>query len=256
MNSHMTRRDVIREIVERDRQKTGLTEEIVRKEARQLHEFACDHFGTWDTALRYAGIDIRRRKSLHAYSRDGATKEIRRICVNGCSLLAARNQRRDRRLYNAALQYFGSWKAALQATGIDPKHAYLPSKPRKYDKQKIIAELQQRHQAGLPLRWTEVCLENRAMATATKCAFGSWSRALAAAGIQPEPYRVASGRRWDKERVISQIRERQREQKPLTYCAVRRDHARLVSAARGYFGSWDAALEAAGVQSDGCQPGG
>jgi len=209
-----------------------------------------DIAGFGDTALRYAGFDTRRIKTLHAYSREGVTKEIRRMCLSGYGLSAARNQRRDRRLYRAAIQHFGTWKAALQAAGIDPKHAHLASKPRQLDKQKILQALQQRHQAGQSLCWNEVCLENHAMATAAKHAFGGWCKALVAAGIEPEPRRVTSGRKWDKERVIAQIQERQRQGKPLTYSAVRRDHPGLTQAARRYFGRWRAALEAAGIVSE------
>ena len=56
----MTREDVIRRIVELDLQDQGLSAEFVQRNARQLHAAACEHFGTWDTALQYAGVGVRR----------------------------------------------------------------------------------------------------------------------------------------------------------------------------------------------------
>jgi hypothetical protein len=32
----------------------------VQREVQDLYESACEHFGTWDTALRYAGVDFQR----------------------------------------------------------------------------------------------------------------------------------------------------------------------------------------------------
>ncbi len=245
----MLRRDVIREIVERDRQKKGLAEETVLHDAKELHEAACGYFGTWNTALRYAGVDRRRLDALNAYSRDGVTKELHRLCVYGYNLSAARNMRRDRRLYYAAVQHFGDWTEALEAAGIDSAHVHTTAKPRRHDKQRIIEALQQRHHAGLSFSWGQVCRQNHALATAAKNAYGSWRRALVAAGIQPEPRRAPARRKWNKERVISQIQERHRQHKPLTYTATRRDNGGLICAAKQYFGRWNAALEAAGVVS-------
>jgi len=246
----MLRRDVIRAIVERDRERTGLTEEVVLKEARVLYAAACKHFGTWETALRYAGVDFRYLKPRCDYSRDRVLGAIRKLCISGYSLSARHNMRRDRQLYRAALRHFGSWRQALEAAGIDLRHAHINAKPRQHDKKQIIETLQQRHRDGLTLCWSEVCLKNRAVATAAKNTFGSWSKALAAAGIAPEPHRVAFGDRWDKEHIVARIQERQRQGMAVSYVAVNKDHPALVSAARRLFGNWSRALQAAGIASE------
>ncbi len=242
----MSRQDVIREIVERDRQKLGLTEEIVMKEARVLYGTACQHFGTWGTALRYAGVDTRRLAARHGYSKDRVIRTLRKRCTTGYSLSAKRNMRRESRLYRAALRHFGTWRQALEAAGIDARYAHLVSKPRRLDRKKILEALRQRYQAGRTLVWRVVCLENRAFATAVKNAFGSWRKALIAAGIPPEVGR-ATDEGWDKQRVVAEIRERQRQNKPLTCRGVGRDHAALLSAAKRHFGQWTTALEVAGI---------
>lgn len=52
--------------------------------------------------------------------------------------------------------------------------------------------------------------------------------------------------KWTKERILEEIHRRHAEGKPLNAQAVVADEERLVGAARRHFGSWQAAIEAAG----------
>ena len=56
--------------------------------------------------------------------------------------------------------------------------------------------------------------------------------------------------KWSKELVIAAIRRRHAGGLPLNYQAVVCDNEKLAGAARRYFGSWDAALAAAGHDPD------
>jgi hypothetical protein len=51
----ISREEVIRRIVECEMQGQSLTEENVLQDVPDLHQAACERFGTWDTALEYAG---------------------------------------------------------------------------------------------------------------------------------------------------------------------------------------------------------
>ena len=148
-------------------------------------------------------------------------------------------------IYEAARHHFGSWRRALKAAGVDLKHVRLPKGPRKLDKDQIIRDLLERHEAGLSMKCTEVCLENRALATAAMNAFHSWGRALAAAGLGPA--QPEGGKKWNKEKIISAIKARHQAGKPCNYMAARKDESALVSAARRYFGNWRNALVVAGM---------
>lgn len=255
----MSREDVIRQIVERDVQKLGLTEELVAREAPELYAAACEFFGIWTTALRYAGISGRRAKNRRTSGRmargrrivinfesgpELVIKEIRRICLTGYDLSASRNVRRDRRLYEAARRNFGSWQRALIAAGLNLEHVRLPTKPRRFNRNELIDQLRQRHETGQTLVWHKVCLENRTFSTAVKTAFGSWKRALIAAGLADESNN-GSGSKWDLPRILDAIRRRQNEGKSLQCSHVRKETAALVSAARRYFRTWDEAVAAA-----------
>ena len=241
----MKREDVIRQIVKRECQKQGLTEKTVLQEDKTLHGSACEHFGTWDTALQYAGVEANRLTAVRVYGRNEVIRQIHKLCVGGYSVEGPRVMQRDRRLYRAAIEHFGRWTDALEATGIDPANVCPTPKTRPPDKQKMIEDLRQRHESGLTLIWSEVCLENRVGAARIKHAFGSWGKALAAAGLSPALYRVNRSDRWTTQEVISAIQERVRQKKPLTCAAVLGEKPALVREARRHFGRWRSALEAA-----------
>ena len=247
----MLRRDVIRKIVERDCQKKELEEDMVIMDAKSLHEAACKHFGTWDTALRYAGLGARHLRGVqYSHSREQVVGKLRKLCISGYSLLAKHNMHRDYKLYRAAMHYFGCWKDALEAAGIDYRNIRLKIKPRRHDKQKIIEKLRERHNAGLSVMWRDVCLENRVLALAAKQAFGSWSKAMVAAGIWAAGRSVIYNKRWDAQKVITQIQERHRQNRTLIRKVVCKDDPSLVYAAKRYFRQWHAALKAAGIVSE------
>lgn len=246
----MTREEIIRRIVSRDMKQVGLTEEVVRQEAEDLYAAACDHFGTWKTALTYAGVTPNRTCRRQEYSRDDVLQKIRTLCMSGYDLSSAHNLKRDRRLYEAAHQHFGTWRKALIAAGINLKLAFLRSGPRKHNKKKLLEAIKQRHTAGQSLIWGEICMENRQFASAIKSAFGSWRKALIAAGIDPAPHRNHSNKQWDHARVIAAIRQRQQERKSLKHADVRREFGALANAGQRYFGSWCEAVRAAGLNED------
>ena len=55
----MSREAVIRRIVQREVRTSGLTEDAVRRDEPELYQTACTLFGAWETALQYAGINLR-----------------------------------------------------------------------------------------------------------------------------------------------------------------------------------------------------
>jgi len=241
----MTREDVIRHIVEREAQRQPLDEEAICSSVRDLHAAAIEHFGLWETALRYAGV--RKASSARQYSSIAVIQSIRRICREGYDLSGRRNKARDRRLYDAAIRHFGTWRRALTAAGIDLNGTAGFSKSLRNRKRRIVRAIHARQTQRLSLVWTDVCLENRALAIAAKSVYGNWPRALAAAERSIVEGALTSTQRWTKERVIQEIRRRSDNRHSLKYNAARGENAALVAAARRHFGSWGQALAAAGV---------
>ncbi len=183
----MSREAIIRQIVDRDLANKDLSEESIRKRESALYEIACDEFGSWETALEYAGVDVRSScRTDEKWTIERVQQQLRRLCTTGYDLNAHSNRDRNQALYRAALHYFGSWRAALAGSGINLANVYR-RRPKNLDRETMVLWLKERQTAGQSLVWTEVCLENRAYALAIRRAFRSWRKALVAAGlIDPE----------------------------------------------------------------------
>ena len=244
MKTTMSREEVIRGIVERDLKRQQLTEEAVLEDAPDLHQSACAQFGAWETALRYAGINVRRLEAHHRYTADRVIRSVQSYCRSRNSLTAIAVRRHEYRLYSAACRHFGTWRKALQAAGVDVTRL-RSAKARPHDKQKVVEDLRQWQSAGHSLHFRDILLENHALAIVARDVFGSWQRVMAAlAEAPPSPARP---QKWDPPRVIEAIRKRQQEGKSLRHTAVYYEDQAVLSAARRHFGSWHAALVAAGV---------
>ena len=100
----------------------------------------------------------------------------------------------------------------------------------------MIQEIQRRHQQGLTL--VSSCPEIRALTSAAERQFGSWSRALEVAGVEPNM------QRWSKRRVIEEI-QRQYHEEPRKLPRWRHTYLQVI--ARRFFDGWADALAAAGV---------
>jgi hypothetical protein len=130
-------------------------------------------FGSWNNALRAAGITKQVPKKLHK-SRLGTLRSLRDVV-----------ETRPRAaippvLKSQAAHYFGSLRSALAALKTDER---LLSG---WSKQKIITTLFRMHRAKESLSsWRARC-EVPALARAAQNYFGSWRNALHAAGIDPD----------------------------------------------------------------------
>ena len=183
----MIREAIIRKIVERDVAGESLREEDVRRDDELLHAAAIDDFAAWETALEYAGVDTRPSRLGRGGDRRVLTKSrvqqrLRRLCTTGYDLGAKLNRSRNRQLYDAALRYHGSWRAALTAAGINLANVSR-RRPDHFDRETMILWLRQRQAAGQTLAYTEVCLQYRDKALAIRRRFRSWKKALEAAGL-------------------------------------------------------------------------
>ena len=129
-------------------------------------------FGSWNNALRAAGITKQVPKELHK-SRLGTLRSLRDVV-----------ETRPRAaippvLKSQAAYYFGSLRNALAALKTDER---LLSG---WSKQKIITTLLRMHRAKESLSSWKARCEVPALASAARNYFGSWRNALHAAGIDP-----------------------------------------------------------------------
>jgi hypothetical protein len=129
-------------------------------------------FGSWNNALRAAGITKQVPTTLHK-SRLGTLRSLRDV-IEKSSKAAI-----PPALKSQAVYYFGSLRNALAALKTDER---LLSG---WSKQKIIATLLRMQRAKESLSSWKARCEVPALASAARAYFGSWRNALHAAGIDP-----------------------------------------------------------------------
>jgi hypothetical protein len=143
-------------------------------------------------------------------------------------------------LYQAGKRIFGAWRNAVQAAGIAPARAVTTEQ---WPPAKILMVIRNLSRRPRPL--SKVQLERRYghMVSAARRVFGSWSKAVVAAGVDPTKLqRVVP---WTRERVLEAVLTRALRNEPL---ATRFTQPRsLLEAGQKFFGSWGAALAAAGL---------
>jgi len=179
------------------------------------------------------------------WDKDQILRELRRLFKKGETLsynaLAAKKQK----LVSAAAYHFGSYRNAVQQAGIE--YADVLRRPR-WTKQNIIQLIKTAKRKGIDLHWAAVTkrrdeLGKAAFAAIQPRLFGSWDRALHAAGLDAED--VSIYRTWDKASVAFDLRARAAGGDAMNSGALQKDDPGLHAAAVRYFGKYDAALRAA-----------
>jgi hypothetical protein len=148
-------------------------------------------------------------------------------------------------LLAAGIRYYGTWRAAIEATGIpyDSVRKY-----RDWSKERIIETVQRLEKDGVDLSFRSMMLSKYApmvYAAIRSNHFGSWKEALTAAGLAAEEiYRYRS---WDDESIISEIKRLNEEGADLSSKKMDETANPLIATARRRFGNWGAAVERAGI---------
>lgn len=115
----------------------------------------------------------------------------------------------------------------------------------RWTRQEIIRSILQREAAGLPLSLGGEAPVDQSLYQAASRVFGTWRNAVMAAGISPEKAR--SHQSWRPARILAEIRALARRRRPLRPNELKREHGTLMRAARRLYGSWSAAIIAAGA---------
>jgi hypothetical protein len=182
---------------------------------------------------------------LRKWDQASITNEIAEMHRLGENLSYVDVARRRVALLRAATRYFGSWKAAVEDAGV----AY--DDVRKYHswtRECIVERIRDLQARGVDLSWRHVSsvVDPRLAAAATKRKhFGSWRKALEAAGISYKE--VRRYRQWTDEAIIEGIRARYTAGLELNAKSVEDSDIALITAARRRFETWHKALEAAGL---------
>jgi hypothetical protein len=183
------------------------------------------------------------------WSRERIVQEIRRLHAQGIPLNMASVRRVFPSLVATACsrRYFGSWKAAIEAAGFDYDKVV---RIKRWTPKEVLAEIRALYRQGADLRPSAVAKHHQTLLVAARKRFGTWAKAVKAAGIDYEAYLRRQHQEWveaDKRYIIEEIRRLYREGRIDELSGAWRHHLTLFRKARHRFGSWKAAIEAAGL---------
>jgi hypothetical protein len=209
---------------------------------------AYDAFGSWDAALRAAGIDpsqVRLKPRYRRWTREKIVAQIRAYADEGRDLASFAVQKYDTGVNQAAFKAFGSWNAALVAAGLNPESI---RKTEDWPPDKVLARIRQCVAEGRDLSSAAMQRSDNKLAKAAVARFGSWHKALLAAGLDAASIRKV--RRWSREEILAAIRAHACAGRDLALSSVVEYDCRLYWATFRAFGGWAEALEATGFDPE------
>jgi len=235
-----TKDRILKAILQREISGRSLRTAAIKADDRTLFVAAMRHFQTWGEVFRAAGIDPEAVSGRRVWSKERVVRTIQKIHRNGGMLNHNAIKRVDHSLVQAAFRHWGSWDNAIEAAGFDPRAIRLGRD--QWTKAEIINAIKAHVASGAPL--SKNAMRPHSIGPAAKRRFGSFEAALRVAGVLHLRKKFP---RWSPTIVIKAIRRRQRAGQPLNCVAVIKADFRLYDAGRRYFGGWNEALAAAGL---------
>ncbi|MFA0750653.1 MAG: hypothetical protein SLRJCFUN_001056 [Candidatus Fervidibacter sp.] len=242
---------ILEEIRKLHAQGVPLNMASVRRVFPELVATACSrrYFGSWRAAIEAAGFDYDKVMRIKRWTPEEVLAEIQALHRQGVDLRSSSIIKHRQPLLMAAIKLFGSWAEAVRAAGIDYED-YLQRQRQKRaeaDKQQIIEEIRRLYREGRIEELSGAWRYHLTLFRKARHRFGSWRAAIEAAGLNYEE--VVSRRKWTKESILREIQRLYAEGKDLSVTAMQRHYPNLLAIAQSprYFGSWQAAIEAAGL---------
>ncbi len=152
----------------------------------------------------------------------------------------------DEALWQAAKRYLGGWANALNEAGV--RKSVRPSDGSRalagsWSREVILAKIQEYRDRGVPLGAHQMQKADNRLVSAAGYYFGSWAKALEAAGVNPDA--VRSSVPWSEDRVVLLIQDAKKSGADLQDRSIRFWNRALYRAACDHFGTWDEAVQAA-----------
>ena len=205
-----------------------------------------DRFGSWDEALEAAEIDSD-VVGKHQYTDEQLEEELQRIKEEvGNQPRSADIQEKSDISPSTFISRFGSWEEALEAADIRIDEE-LSNK--QYSNDELLQELVHlADKLGQPPKSVDMNKRGEYSASVYTTRFGSWDEALEAAGLDPEEN--GDSTQYSDGELVSELHRVKEEcgRVPTTTDMEKYgeySHTTYVSR----FGSWNEALEAAGLKS-------
>lgn len=181
------------------------------------------------------------------WNKTSILRELKKLHRSGADLSYNALAKKKQAILSAAAYHFGSYKGAVDKAGID--YADVTRRPR-WTKPRIIAVIKDAKRKGADLHWSSVTqrrdeLGKAAFASLQPRLFGRWDRALHAAGLDADE--VSIYRSWDRNSILFELRALHRDKEPMSSGQLQKSDPGLYAAAVRHFGSYQKALESAGI---------
>ena len=251
MRQRWSKEKVMRCILERHQKNAPLNDKHVHDHCIPLYGAARQHFGSWRQAieasgLSYASVRIQKTEP-NSWNKQRVIEIIRAMHKNGMALNSNHIQKAQQPLFCAACRYFGEWRFAIEASGLDYAILRKGKPKRKWTRKMVIEEIQRRRSEGESIRGGNISLDNQGLYKAAKRCFGKegWARARVAAGY--EPVDPPPNRKWDKNTVCLEIQRIHSTGITLDMTSLRHgEHGDVLAGGQAVYGSWAQAVRAAG----------
>lgn len=201
------------------------------REDKALFGAAISRFGNWSNALAAAGIPRQRRER---WTKQRIVQKLRELAASGYEGPVVRV---DFNLAHAAARVFGTIGNAIDVAGT-------PTLTNQWSDKRVIREILEDFAKGKPLdRRGLGCIK---LGNAAVHRFGSWQKAVEAAGLGDRLTIKSPSKRWTKEELIAAIRDS--HAKGMTSREIARSSSTIERCARRLFGGWRKAYLAAGLE--------
>jgi hypothetical protein len=209
MSQKWTKEAIALEIVNMYESGENLARSHVEMSYPTLLSAATRHLGSWEGAVRFAGLDYDRFRLYQSWTRERIIARIQELHAQGSDLSwGSVSRRTDKGLAAAATRknHFGSWREALAAAGIDYDTV---RRYREWNRLQIVKMVRHRHDCGASLNAMNVDRDDTALITAARRQFDSWPDAITAAGldyreiVKRAPFKRGLGRGQSKRPIPS-----------------------------------------------------
>ena len=187
---------------------------------------------------------VRRRPRSGERGRARVLRSILEREAAGLPINSKAVTRDDPQLHNRIMWLYGNWDAMLRAAGIPPDRV---RRHQRWSRGIVVRRIRERADQGKPLNHGAVLASDCCLMSAACRHFASWDDALAAAALDPLECRKR-GPDWTPSRVIETIQRIHQEGGQVNHGA--KGVSAVAHAAFRFFGSWDGALQAAGLDPD------
>jgi len=185
---------------------------------------------------------------LTKWDRPTILRAIRKAHRDGLDLSYNATARRNQALISACSYHYKGYRNAVEMAGFN--YAQIQRKPW-WTPAWVVRMIKQARRAGEDLSWRVVShrrdpLGHAAIAAVRPRLFGSWDKALEAAGI--DPTRIRKYNDWTVSRCITELKSRDASGLPVNSGAIQREVPGLYGAITREFGRFDEALFRAGIE--------